>query len=40
MEIGHYSMALEYLEKIINEFLQKYPKHIMLKENAQRTRRK
>jgi chromosome segregation ATPase len=29
MEIGHYSIASEYLEKCINEVLEKYPKHIM-----------
>jgi hypothetical protein len=29
MEIGHYSITSEYLEKYINEVLEKYPKHIM-----------
>jgi hypothetical protein len=29
MEIGHYSIAYEYLEKCINEVLEKYPKHVM-----------
>ena len=29
MEIWHYSIAYDYLEKCINEVLEKYPKHIM-----------
>ena len=29
METRHYSIAFEYLEKCINEVLEKYPKHIM-----------
>jgi hypothetical protein len=29
MKIGNYSISSEYLEKCINEVLEKYPKHIM-----------
>jgi chromosome segregation ATPase len=29
MEIGHYSVSYKYLEKIINEVLEKYPNHVM-----------
>jgi hypothetical protein len=40
-EIGHYSIAFEYLEKYTKEVLEKYPKiYHGTKENAQRTRRK
>jgi hypothetical protein len=29
MEIGHYSISFEYLEKYTKEVLEKYPRHTM-----------
>ena len=29
MEIGHYSIAFEYVEKYTKEFLEKYPRYTM-----------